>query len=56
MMRPNNNMDLISKLGKNSDIEGSWYYNCAVYGKTDAGKRMKFDIFDDIDKRLANSS
>ena len=34
------NMDLISKLRKNSNIEGSWYYNCAVYGKTDAGKRI----------------
>ena len=46
------NMGLISRLWKHDKVEGAWYYNCSVYAKTKAGKRMKFDIFDDLSKKL----
>ncbi|CAC5422009.1 unnamed protein product [Mytilus coruscus] len=48
------NMELITRL-RDSDsdqLNSAWYFNCAVYWKTEAGRRLKFDIFDDIDKRL----
>ena len=43
------NTILISKLYDNPQIESAWYFNGSVYGKTTAGKRLKFDIQDDID-------
>ena len=46
------NMGLITRLWKCDKIESAWYYNCAVYAKTKSGRRMKFDIFDDISKKI----
>lgn len=46
------NMGLITRLWKNDKVESAWYYNCSVYAKTKAGKRMKFDIFDDLKTKL----
>lgn len=46
------NMGLITRLRNSGKLSSSWYFNCAVYGKTEEGIRYKFDIFDDIDKRL----
>ncbi|CAG2185578.1 unnamed protein product [Mytilus edulis] len=46
------NMELITRLRDSDQLDSAWYFNCAVYGKTEAGRRLKFDIFDDIAKRL----
>ena len=46
------NMGLITRLLKSENIESAWYFNCAVYAKTKSGKRMKFDIFDDLRKKI----
>lgn len=43
------NTTLISKLYDHPLIESAWYFNGSVYGKTTAGKRLKFDILEDID-------
>ena len=43
------NTTLISKLNDHALIESAWYFNGAVFGKTKSGKRLKFDMYDDID-------
>ena len=43
------NTTLISKLNDHASIESAWYFNGFVYGKTGSGKRLRFDIHDDID-------
>jgi chaperonin cofactor prefoldin len=45
------NSDLISKLLANEKISAAWYFNGAVYGQCNS-RRIKFDLFDDIDKKL----
>lgn len=47
------NTSLISKLYDHPLIESAWYFNGSVYGKTTAGKRLKFDIQDNIDTVIA---
>jgi hypothetical protein len=42
------NMGLITRLRNCKELESAWYFNCSVYGKTLDEKRIKFDIFDDI--------
>ena len=39
---------LIHRLLEHSSIEQAWYYNGAVYGQTLTGRKLKFDIHDDI--------
>ncbi|VDI46843.1 Hypothetical predicted protein [Mytilus galloprovincialis] len=46
------NMELITRLRDSDQLDSAWYFNCAVYGKTEVARRLKFDIFDDIAKRL----
>ncbi|MES9881224.1 MAG: hypothetical protein ABW185_10125 [Sedimenticola sp.] len=46
------NSELISRLLAHNRIEQAWYYNGAVYGKSIAGKRHRFDLFDRIDDIL----
>lgn len=47
------NMDLIGKLRDQKDIDSAWYFNCGVYAKLkSSGKRVKFDICDDIHRKL----
>ncbi|CAC5382884.1 unnamed protein product [Mytilus coruscus] len=48
----NCHMELITRLLDSGQLDSAWYFNFAVYGKTEAGRRLKFDIYDDIDKRL----
>ena len=43
------NTTLISKLTDHTLIDSAWYFNGAICGKTTSGKRLKFDMYDDID-------
>ena len=45
------NSDLISKLLENEKVSAAWYFNGAVYGQCNS-RRIKFDLFDDIDKKV----
>ena len=47
------NTTLISKLNDHDLIESAWYFNGAIYGKTTSGKRLRFDIHDDISEMIA---
>jgi hypothetical protein len=47
------NMGLITRLGNCKELESVWNFNCSVYGKTFDEKRIKFDIFDDINNKIA---
>ena len=49
------NTTLISKLNDHALIDSAWYFNGAIYGKTTSGKRLKFDIHDDIDAIIAKA-
>ena len=46
------NMALITRLRSSQHFESVWYFNCAVHAKTLAGSRYKFDINDDIEKKI----
>jgi len=46
------NTELINKLLRHQEIDSAWYFNGFVYGKTKSGKRIKFDIYDDIDGKI----
>jgi len=46
------NMGLITRLRNCKEFESAWYFNCSVYGKTFDEKRLKFDIFDDINNKI----
>ena len=47
------NMGLITRMRNCKELESAWYFNCSVYGKTFDEKRIKFDIFDDINNKIA---
>ena len=44
------NTTLINKLLLHNKIDSAWYYNGSVFGRTNEGKRHKFDICSDIDE------
>lgn len=46
------NSGLIGRLLLHSQIESAWYFNGSVYGKTLAGKRHKFELYDHIDSMI----
>lgn len=46
------NTGLISRLLLHERIESAWYFNGAVYGRTREGKRLKFDIYCNIDETI----
>ena len=50
------NTALITKLNDHASIESAWYFNGSIYGKTDRGKRLRFDIHDDIDLVISNAN
>lgn len=50
------NSNLIRTLLEHRSIDSAWYFNGAVYGKTVAGKRLKFDLHDDIDYKITKSN
>ena len=45
------NATLISNLNKDERISSAWYFNGSVYGQC-GNRRIKFDIFDDIERKL----
>ena len=46
------NTELIHRLTEHPAIEVAWYFNGSVYGKTIVGKRIKFDLHDNIDNAI----
>ena len=46
------NTELIHRLTEHPAIEVAWYFNGSVYGKTTVGKRIKFDLHDNIDNAI----
>ena len=44
------NTGLISRLSDNENIDSAWYFNGSVFGRTKGGKRLKFELFDDINQ------
>jgi hypothetical protein len=47
------NMGLITRLRNCKEYESAWYFNCSVYGKAFDERRITFDIFDDINNKIA---
>ena len=45
------NTELIARLLKHDKISSAWYFNSHVYGLYD-NKRIRFDIFDNIDEKI----
>ena len=45
------NTALISRLLQDHRISAAWYFNGSIYGQC-GQRRMKFDIFDDIDQKI----
>ena len=50
------NTELISRLSEHPAIEAAWYFNGSVYGRTTAGRRVKFDLHDDINNTIKRSN
>ena len=46
------NSDLIQELNEHPGIEQAWYFNGNIYGKIVGGRRMKFDIHDNISEKI----
>ena len=46
------NTGLISRLSDNENIDSAWYFNGSVFGRTKGGKRLKFELFDDINQMI----
>lgn len=47
------NMGLMTRLRDSKKFENVWYFNCAVYAKIEGGIKHKFELFDDVEKKLA---
>ena len=45
------NSALITRLVDNESVTSAWYFNGSIYGDV-KGKRVRFDIFDDIDAKV----
>ncbi|KAK3088586.1 hypothetical protein FSP39_020918 [Pinctada imbricata] len=51
------NSSLIDCLNAHDSIESAWYFNGNIYGKAVNGdRRIKFDIYDDIPKKVHNKA
>lgn len=46
------NMALITRLRNCEMLESAWYFNGSVYGKTESETRIRFNLFDDIEKKI----
>ena len=47
------NLGLMTRLRQSQKLNSVWFFNCSVYGqKEEGGKRIKFDLFDDIEERI----
>ena len=49
------NTTLISKLNDHAQIDSAWYFNGAIFGKTNSGKRLRFEMYDDIDDVISKA-
>lgn len=49
------NTELITALLKHPEITSAWYFNGSVFGKLSNERRVKFDIFDDIDAKVRSN-
>ena len=49
------NVELIKRLSQLDAVQSAWYFNGAVYGKI-GDRRMKFDITDDIEKKVKKAA
>ena len=49
------NMELIKRLAQLEAVQSAWYFNGAVNGKI-SDRRMKFDITDDIEKKVEKAA
>lgn len=49
------NTELITALLKHPEITSAWYFNRSVFGKLSNERRIKFDIFDDIDAKARSN-
>ena len=47
---------LISELLDHKSIDSAWYFNGSVFGRTTDGKRVKFDLYDDIDLAVTKAA
>ena len=50
------NAKLISELLDHKSIDSAWYFNGSVFGRTTDGKRVKFDLYDDIDLAVTKAA
>ena len=50
------NTEIITELNEHSSIQTAWLLNGSVYGKATEGKRLRFDLNDNIDSVVAKSS
>lgn len=47
------NSGLIARLMQHRQMESAWYFNGSIYGRTKAGKRHRFDMYDNIDSVIS---
>ena len=50
------NAKLISELLDHESVDSAWYFNGSVFGRTTGGKRLKFDLYDDVDAAVAKAT
>ncbi|KAH3863738.1 hypothetical protein DPMN_026736 [Dreissena polymorpha] len=48
------NQGLISRLLLHPDIKSACFFNGSVFGQTNSEKRIKFDIFDNVDNAISD--
>ena len=47
------NTKLINRLNLHKDIDSAWYFNGSVYGKSNVGRRHRFDLYSVIEEVIA---
>ena len=47
------NTKLINRLNLHKDIDSAWYFNGRVYGKSNVGRRHRFDLYSVIEEVIA---
>ena len=45
-------MGLMTRLKNKELFENVWFYNCNVYAQQTGGRRIRFDLFDNIEEKL----
>ena len=49
------NSELINRLNNNDQIHSSWFFNGNVFARTNSGKKIKFELFDNINRVLSDN-